>query len=291
MIIIKTVWKIYRLMHQEEDVEDDDVLMKQVKVVAPGPFEQQQQSGMLPGYMRPKTASSVSPSRMDRRSKSPSDSSAANTSSNSSKKTKLVPKVPVSTSKSGARNTGLSEDHLRESWGEGGFYHDGAGNQIVGSSPVLKATSTASELIKSEKRPVAVGGGSPAAAERQDSPGQQQSTEDEYATLQLDREREFMGVLIGSLDMLPDDIMEGLYDELFQHLRSKLSDALLAVMEPMNTPDEFDAAVVAILSSDEFVNSMVETRDGLFDYIQSHMDEEESVKNEKVAVDGSTSAP
>jgi len=108
--------------------------------------------------------------------------------------------------------------------------------------------------------------------------------EDEYASIQMEREKEFMAVLMGSLDGLPDDIVDSVYDELFQQLRTKLNDALLQAPE-VGSPDGFDEVIVAVLSSDEFVNEMVSVRDGILDYIQTHLEAEhgEGVEEEGVA--------
>ena len=99
-----------------------------------------------------------------------------------------------------------------------------------------------------------------------------EESEEEYVAVQLERETEFMGVLMSSLGALPHDVTDGLHEELFEQLRVKLNEALLTAQE-VETPDQFDETIVKILSSDEFVNSMVEVRDSILEYIQTHFDE------------------
>ena len=80
--------------------------------------------------------------------------------------------------------------------------------------------------------------------------------DDIYATILLDRENEFMAVLMGSLDAVPEETLDGVHEELLQALRAKLGDAIQSHPKA-ESEDEFDDLVVGILSSDEFVNGMV----------------------------------
>ena len=88
-----------------------------------------------------------------------------------------------------------------------------------------------------------------------------------------ERMDEFMDVLMESLGSLPDSIVGGVQEQLFQALDEKLNKAIQESpsFTEINNPDDFDDAIVGILSADEFVNDMVAVRDSI---LESYGDEE-----------------
>ena len=83
---------------------------------------------------------------------------------------------------------------------------------------------------------------------------------------------EFMDVLMESLGSLPDSIMGGVQEQLYQALDEKLNIAINESSPSANitSVDDFDDLIVSILSHDDFVNGMVSIRDSI---LESYGDE------------------
>ena len=83
---------------------------------------------------------------------------------------------------------------------------------------------------------------------------------------------EFMNVLMESLGSLPDSIMGGVQEQLYQALDEKLNIVINESSPSANitSVDDFDDLIVSILSHDDFVNGMVSIRDSI---LESYGDE------------------
>ena len=75
-----------------------------------------------------------------------------------------------------------------------------------------------------------------------------------------------------SLGSLPEDIVVGVQEQLYQALDEKLNNAIRASPSyaSVSNVDDFDDLLVEILSADEFVNDMVAVRDYI---LESYGDE------------------
>jgi hypothetical protein len=166
-------------------------------------------------------------------------------------KKKMVPKT-ASATKSG-KNTASAWAEEGEGWGEAGYYHDD------NNSP----------------------GGNNRVPEYLDGAGIEDSVwKDRNADLNdpaFDQSRgerldEFMDVLMESLGSLPDSIMGGVQEQLYQALDEKLNIAINESSPSANitSVDDFDDLIVSILSHDDFVNGMVSIRDSI---LESYGDE------------------
>jgi len=163
-------------------------------------------------------------------------------------KKKLVPKV-ASATKPG-QNTVWNDG---EAWGEAGYYHDD-------NAPATD--DRISEYLEG------------AGIEDSDWNGENFDVNDSvFDQSRAERMDEFMDVLMESLGSLPDSIVGGVQEQLFQALDEKLNKAIQESpsFTEINNPDDFDDAIVGILSADEFVNDMVAVRDSI---LESYGDEE-----------------
>ena len=223
--------------------------------------------------------------------------------STTAKKKKLVP-VPQSTTK--ARLDDSDQNH--EAWGESGAYDDGSTETPMKLAvPKFASKSPSSPSPKkSSSSPVSLPRSSPVKHLPMTPPAgkpQQGKIDDEgevaneagavgtdlasseeeiYISIQTDRESEFMTVIMSSLGDIAEDIQEGIYEELQNHLRVRLNDAVYAAGD-IDSPDQFDDIVVKFLQSQEFIDEMVSLRDSTIEYVQSQLegaDDEEGIESE-----------
>lgn len=230
-----------------------------------------------PGYMSPKS-SPVKDKRIA------GDATA--------KKKKLVPVSPTSTK---ARLD--DSDQKIEPWGEGGAYDDGnsKGSKTASTSKLSSKSPKSPSPIKTTSAKTSPAKASPTARQKPSSPpfgkpnlGHSQSDsfdqndeagadavpseEEIYISIQTDRESEFMNVIMSTLTDIAEDIQEGIYEELQNHLRVRLNDAVLTAGE-IESPDQFDDIIVKFLQSQEFIDEMVSLRDNTIEYVQSQLED------------------
>jgi hypothetical protein len=230
-----------------------------------------------PGYMSPKS-SPVNDKRIS------GDTTA--------KKKKLMPVSPSSTK---ARLD--DSDQKIEPWGEGGAYDDGNTkvSKMASASKHPSKSQTSPSPMKALPAKTSPAKASPTARQQPSSPpfgkpnlsqvlsGSFDKTDEEgadavpseeeiYISIQTDRESEFMNVIMSTLADIAEDIQEGIYEELQNHLRVRLNDAVLTAGD-IESPDQFDDIVVKFLQSQEFIDEMVSLRDNTIEYVQSQLDE------------------
>jgi alpha-D-ribose 1-methylphosphonate 5-phosphate C-P lyase len=81
-----------------------------------------------------------------------------------------------------------------------------------------------------------------------------------------------MDVLMESLGSLPESIIGGVQEQLYQALDEKLNSAIHASpsFTEIKSADDFDDLIFEVLSADDFVNEMVAVRDSI---LESYGDE------------------
>jgi len=164
-------------------------------------------------------------------------------------------------------------DNDGEMWGEGGYYDDGELAENDGTDVAmpeyLDSTGIKNNVWQEDNDDNINVDGDDDLRPTKDNLGE----EVDLTQIQIDRENEFLAVLMGSLEELPDEFVESVQEQLLETLRSKLSEAIEAFPEP-ETLDQFDDLIVSILSSDEFVNNMVQARDHILEIRQGQMSQE-----------------